>query len=142
MWEKRTGLVLAVLGSLFIGYVGLQYLTAPVSTAPSFVGADHARADAVDYLGNAKGLRDLFLGVVLLVLLGLRQYRAVGWVLLVEAMVPLGDMIIVLAHHGAAATAFGVHGATALAVLVGAGLVLRGTRVSASPAPAPEPAAR
>ena len=132
MWKKRTGLVLAVLGSLFIGYIGVRYLAGPASMAPSFVGADHPRADAADYLGNAKGIRDLFSGVVLLVLLATRQFRALGWVLLTVAMVPIGDMIIVLSNHGAPATAFGVHGVTALLVLIGAVLIMRGTRERAA----------
>ncbi|TDP96635.1 DUF4267 domain-containing protein [Labedaea rhizosphaerae] len=127
-WEKRTGLVLAVLGSLFIGYIGVRYLAGPAAMAPSFVGADQPRPDAAAYLGNAKGVRDLFSGVVLLVLLATGQFRALGWVLLTVAIVPIGDMIIVLAHHGAPATAFGVHGVTAALVLIGAALILRGTR--------------
>jgi Domain of unknown function (DUF4267) len=128
MWEKRTGLALAVLGSVFIGYIGVRYLAGPASMAPSFVGADQPRADAADYLGNAKGIRDLFSGVVLLVLLATKQFRALGWVLLTVAMVPIGDMVIVLSNHGAPATAFGVHGLTALFVLIGAALILRSTR--------------
>jgi hypothetical protein len=54
------------------------------------------------------------------------QKLGLGIFLLVAALIPLGDMSIVLAHDGPAATAFGVHGATAaLLVLVGGGLIWR-----------------
>lgn len=41
------------------------------------------------------------------------------------AVVPVGDMLIVLNEGGPAATAYGVHGLTAAAVAVTAGLLLR-----------------
>lgn len=41
------------------------------------------------------------------------------------AVVPVGDMLIVLNEGGPAATAFGVHGLAAAVVAVTAGLLLR-----------------
>ncbi|QKG24568.1 DUF4267 domain-containing protein [Actinomadura verrucosospora] len=43
--------------------------------------------------------------------------------MLVIALAPLGDTIIVLRHGGTKAVAFGIHFATALAVLVSAVLL-------------------
>jgi hypothetical protein len=49
--------------------------------------------------------------------------RSVGIALLVEAIIPLGDMSIVLGSGGRKATAFSVHGVTC-AVMVVVGLLL------------------
>jgi hypothetical protein len=125
MMTKRIGLALTLLTMVGIGYVGVEYLTAPTATAPSFVGASEPRPDAVSYLGNAKGIRDLFFAVIIVVLLVTRQRRALGWFMTTVSMVPFGDMTIVLAHHGSKAMALGVHGATAAAVLAAGLLILR-----------------
>ncbi|HEX4212220.1 MAG TPA: DUF4267 domain-containing protein [Candidatus Dormibacteraeota bacterium] len=44
--------------------------------------------------------------------------------LIAAAVIPVADAIIVLRHHGPRATAFGVHGATAVFLVVVAGLLL------------------
>jgi hypothetical protein len=41
------------------------------------------------------------------------------------ATIPAGDMLTVLAHDGSTAAAFGVHGATAVAVLASGVLLVR-----------------
>lgn len=53
--------------------------------------------------------------------------RALGWVLLMTAVAPFGDMINVLAHHGSMATALGVHGLTCALIAVTGLLILRET---------------
>jgi uncharacterized protein DUF4267 len=47
-----------------------------------------------------KGTREFSMGLVIGILLLTRHRRALGWVLLMEAVAPFGDMINVLAHHG------------------------------------------
>ena len=56
--------------------------------------------------------------------------------MLAFAFIPVGDMVIVLSQGGPPATALGIHGLTAVVVLVGAGLLLRERPTPAS-APAP-----
>ncbi|MFF1869101.1 DUF4267 domain-containing protein [Kitasatospora herbaricolor] len=125
---------ITVLTGLGISYVGLSYLLDPAATAPGFGLPDWPRgSDATGFL-NVKGVRDLVSGLAVLTLLATRQRRALGWLMLVEALTPLGDMLVVLNHHGSAATAFGVHGLTAAAVAA-AGVLLLGERH-----PRPEPA--
>ena len=51
--------------------------------------------------------------------------RALGWAMLAITFVPASDMVIVLSNDGSLGTAYGVHGLTALAVVVTAGLLLR-----------------
>jgi hypothetical protein len=43
--------------------------------------------------------------------------------MLVAALVPLGDMFVVLCHGGTKAVAFGIHFATAVVVLLSAALL-------------------
>ncbi|MEU0514555.1 DUF4267 domain-containing protein [Amycolatopsis sp. NPDC006125] len=82
-------------------------------------------------------MRDVILALVLAVLLLTGHRRALGWVLLVEALAAFGDMATVLAHHGSAPTAFGVHGLTAALMVVTGLLILRETRaVTTAPVPA------
>ncbi len=68
--------------------------------------------------------------------------RALGWVLLMEALAAYGDMTNVLAHHGSVATALGVHCLTATLMVANGLLITYETRnVTAAPAtPAPQPA--
>jgi hypothetical protein len=46
--------------------------------------------------------------------------RAVGIILLVEAIIPVGDMLLILAAKGSAKSAFGIHGFTALLMILAA----------------------
>lgn len=68
--------------------------------------------------------------------------RALGWVLLVEALAAYGDMTNVLAHHGSVATALGVHCLTATLMVVNGLLIVHETRNAAvaQRTPAPQPA--
>jgi len=45
---------------------------------------------------------------------------AVGLVLLVEATIPVGDMLMILAAKGSAKSAFGIHGLTAMIMILAA----------------------
>ncbi|NUP46568.1 MAG: DUF4267 domain-containing protein [Catenulispora sp.] len=70
-----------------------------------------------------KGLRDLTSGVVGAALLAFAGAHPIGWYLLAVALTPLGDAVIVLRHGGTKAVAFGIHFATAVAVLISGGLL-------------------
>lgn len=86
-----------------------------------------------------KGTRELAMGLVIGILLVTGHRRALGWVLLMEAVAPFGDMINVLAHHGSLAAAFGIHGLTSALIAITGLLTLRETR-KAHQVPAPAPA--
>ncbi|WP_205325530.1 DUF4267 domain-containing protein [Glycomyces sp. YM15] len=53
---------------------------------------------------------------------GREHRRALGRVLLCEALIPLADGTLILVHGGSAAAAFGIHYATA-ALVVAAGIL-------------------
>ncbi|WP_232385163.1 DUF4267 domain-containing protein [Actinomadura violacea] len=124
---SRTGSALALLTGVGIGYVGLSYLLDPTGTAQGFGLPAVPSGDATAWL-NIKGVRDLGTGLTVLTLMARGKREALGLVMLAFSTIPAGDMLTILAHHGSKATAFGVHGATAAAVLASGLLLLRAAR--------------
>jgi hypothetical protein len=112
-------LVVALLGCVFILFIGARFLLAPhVAIAGFGVPEGSFRA-----LTSIKGVRDITSGVVPLVVLAVAGQHAFGWALLAAAITPIGDAVIVATNGGAVRQALSVHGATA-AVLIVAGVVL------------------
>ncbi|MFJ8749973.1 DUF4267 domain-containing protein [Streptomyces sp. NPDC102441] len=113
----------------------------PETTAPTFGLPSRPSGDADGFL-IIKGIRDVVLALVLGILLVTGHRRALGWVILVEALAACGDTATVLAHHGSVATALGVHAPTATLMVVNGLLIMRETRRIAATAatPAPQPA--
>jgi len=112
-------LIVAILGCLFILFIGGRFLVAPkIATAGFGVAEDRRRA-----FTSIKGVRDITSGIVPLVVLLVAGPHVFGWVLLAAAITPIGDAIIVVTNGGTLRQALSVHGATAL-VLVIAGLIL------------------
>lgn len=112
---------LAVLLDAFIIVIGVRFLVAPKVAAagygvPAKDGGDGA------YL-SVKGVRDVGYGVLGLALLAFMGASAEAWFMLVVALVPLGDTLIVLRHGGTRAVAFGIHFATAVVVLLDAAVL-------------------
>ncbi|MGV9270480.1 DUF4267 domain-containing protein [Kitasatospora sp. NPDC003701] len=127
--RRRIADVLTVLVALGIGYVGIGYLFAPESIVSGFGLPEWPHGEATAFF-SIKGIRDLASGIAPLVLLATGQRRALGWLLLVDALIPLDDAVTVLTHHGSAAAAFGIHGATAVVVAVAAALLLTERRTA------------
>jgi hypothetical protein len=112
-------LVVALLGCVFIVFIGGRFLLAPRAAMAGFgVPENSLRA-----LTSIKGVRDITSGVVPLVVLAAAGHQAFGWALIAAAITPVGDAIIVRTNGGTLAHALSIHGATAL-VLVAAGLIL------------------
>ncbi|MCC3765287.1 DUF4267 domain-containing protein [Glycomyces sp. TRM65418] len=109
--------VCTVVIALGIMYIGASFLIAPETSASTFGFTAWPQGAAADFL-TVKGVRDVVSGIVPLTLLALGQRRALGWVLLCEALIPVGDGTLVLLHGGSAAAAIGVHYATAAFVIV------------------------
>lgn len=121
---KHLTTALTALGAAFILYIGLSYLLAPQATAPDFGIPTWPQHDGAAFLA-VKGVRDIATGLVVLALLLTGHRRALGWAMAAIAIIPAGDMVIVLTSGGPPATAYGVHGTTALIVAVTATLLLR-----------------
>lgn len=125
---------LAILLALAIIAIGLGYLLAPQFLAPGF--GLPTWPEGSGFLA-VKGIRDVMSGVVVLALLAAGQRRALAIALAAVAIVPAGDMVIILANSGSSGTAFGIHGATAALVLATAFLIhseFRGRKETLVPA--------
>jgi hypothetical protein len=85
----------------------------PAGTEP------HSRA----YL-SAKGIRDIASGLFAAMLIAYGSAHALGWFMLVATLIPTADAMIVLRQGGSRTIAFGVHGSTAVVMLIISGLLL------------------
>ncbi|MFI6965030.1 DUF4267 domain-containing protein [Streptomyces sp. NPDC050149] len=134
MTLRKINTVLAAAFILFILWFGTEFILSPETTAPGFGLPSWPPGDGGGFL-VVKGVRDVVMALVLGILLVTGHRRALGWVLLVEALAAYGDMTNVLAHHGSVATALGVHGLTATLMVVNGLLIMHETRnVAAAPA--------
>ncbi|MEZ0070894.1 DUF4267 domain-containing protein [Planotetraspora sp. GP83] len=112
---------LAIVLNLFVVFIGLRFLLTPQAAAAGYGVPAKQDGDAA-YL-TVKGLRDTTYGILGLALLAFAGARAEAWFMLVVALLPLGDTVIVLRHGGTKAAAFGIHFATAVVVLINAALL-------------------
>ena len=116
-----TGVV--VLVSLAIILIGVMYLFNPRVAAQGFgLPLPESGANTTWWL-RLKGVRDVVSGLLLLALMVWSDPHVVGIVLLVQALIPVGDMTLVLGAKGSRGHAFGIHGVTA-ALMVAAALPL------------------
>jgi hypothetical protein len=112
---------LALFLCLFITFIGARFLLAPRAAAAGY--GVPAKDDGDGAYLAVKGLRDFSYGLLGLALIAFGPASAVGWYMLVAAINPLGDTVVVLRHGGTRAVAFGIHFATAVVVLLNAALL-------------------
>lgn len=93
--------------------IGSGYIASPMTAARSFGLPLPDPCANVAWWLRLKGVRDIVSGLVLLVFMALGAPRGVGIILLVQAIIPVGDMLLILAAKGSVVRAFGVHGLTA-----------------------------
>ncbi len=62
--------------------------------------------------------RDVASGLVVLIMMPIVDRRSIGLALIVYAIIPLGDMSIVLGVGGSRSKAFSIHGVTCAVMLV------------------------
>jgi hypothetical protein len=116
-------LSLAALMAVAIIVIGCFYLVSPERMTGSFgLKPPASDADTRAWL-RPKGIRDVVSGLVVVTMMLTTDTRSVGIALLVEAIVPLGDMSIVLGSGGSRSKALSIHGVTCAAMLV-VGLLL------------------
>ena len=111
-------------GVIAIGiiFIGCRFLLAPSTAAAGYgvpAGAEpHLRA----YL-SAKGIRDVASGLFIAILMAYGSAHVLGGFMLAATLIPIVDAVIV-SRHGSRTIAFGVHGGTAVAMLIISGLLL------------------
>ena len=104
-------------------FIGCRFLLVPSTAAAAYgvpAGAEpHLRA----YL-SAKGIRDIASGLFAAILIAYGSAHVLGWFMLAATLIPIADAVIVLHQGGRRTAAFGVHGGTAVAMLIISGLLL------------------
>ena len=116
-------LSLAALIAVGIIIIGCFYLVSPERISGTFgLKPPASDADTRAWL-RPKGIRDVAAGLVVLTMMLTAENRSVGIVLLVEAIIPLGDMSIILGSGGSKSRALSIHGVTCV-VMVVVGLLL------------------
>ena len=116
-------LSVAALIAVAIIVIGCFYLASPERILGSFgLKPPASDADTRAWL-RPKGIRDVASGLVVLTMMLTADTRMVGIALLVEAVIPFGDMSIILGSGGSKSRAFSIHGVTCAVMLV-AGLLL------------------
>jgi hypothetical protein len=116
-------LSLAALIAVAIIVIGCFYLISPERISGTF-GLKPAAADADTRAWlRPKGIRDVVAGLLVLTLMLTADRRSLGIALLVLAVIPFGDMSIILGSGGSKSKAFSIHGVTCAVMLV-VGLLL------------------
>jgi hypothetical protein len=92
-WRQTLPYWLCVMLSVFFFYVGFLLILNP-EAGERFFGLSLDGADN-DSFHFTTGIRQIYLGVIILVLLWLRQFRALGFLLLTIPMIPITDFLIV-----------------------------------------------
>ncbi len=121
-YARYFGYSVASLGGLGIMWIGSRYLRDPGGVAPSY--GVPVPPPATDPFLLVKGVRDIGTGMIVTTLLINRQRRATALALLAASIIPIGDACIVKSCGGSANVAFGVHGATAAVMILGAAALL------------------
>jgi hypothetical protein len=120
------GLVIAWVVAIGIIGIGIAYV-AKSATNPLIAGFGLPRLLEGDARGwwQVKGVRDIVSG--LLVIVTFFAARAdLWWLILVLSLIALGDAAVVLTNGGRKSAAFGIHGATAVVMIIAALLLVRG----------------
>ncbi|MBV8472835.1 MAG: DUF4267 domain-containing protein [Hyphomicrobiales bacterium] len=103
--------------------IGCRFLLAPATAAAGYGAPAGAEPHSRAYL-SAKGIRDIASGLFIAMLMAYGSAHALGWFMLIATLIPIADAMIVLRHGGSGTIAFGVHGGTAVVMLIISGLLL------------------
>jgi hypothetical protein len=117
------GYALAGLTAVGIIFIGARFILAPSMAAAGFGIAAKRDGVKTDPYLSVKGVRDIAAGLIAAILLVARVPHVLGWFELAASIIPIGDAVIVLRRGGPKATAYGVHGATAVVLLATAALL-------------------
>jgi hypothetical protein len=121
--QNAIPLILAALIAVGVIVIGCFYLVSPERISGSFGLKPPASDPDTRAWLRLKGIRDVAAGLVVLTMMLTAESRLVGIALLVFAIIPFGDMSIILGAGGRKAKAFAVHGVTCTVMLV-VGLLL------------------
>lgn len=110
----------ALLVALGIVAIGFMYLFNPRAATQSFGLPLPEEGENIAWWLRLKGVRDIASGLVVLALVAWGGPRMLGIVLVIVSVIPLGDMSLILAAQGSTKTALGIHGFTAVLMILAA----------------------
>lgn len=116
----------ALLAAVGIIVTGVMYLYDPRATTQSFGLPLPEEGANIAWWLRLKGVRDIVSGLVVLALTIWGGRQLLGIVVLIEALIPVGDMSLILAAKGSIKRAFGIHGLTAALMTLAAILLIMG----------------
>lgn len=116
MHHLALGLAAAVAVAIIV--IGSLYVLTPTAATRSFGLPLPEDGPNVAWWLRLKGVRDIASGLTGLAVMMWGGPRMVGTILLVQATIPIGDMLVIVAARGPARSAFGIHGLTALAMIL------------------------
>ncbi len=116
----------ALLTAIGIIGIGVMYLLQPRVMTRNFGLPLPEEGRNIVWWLRLKGSRDIVSGLVVLAVMVWGSPYLLGIILLIEAIIPTGDMSLILAAKGSIKTAFGVHGLTAALMLLAAVPLLMG----------------
>ena len=119
---------MALLVALAIIAIGTQYVASPTTATRSFGLPLPENGANIGWWLRLKGVRDIASGLAVLAFMVWGVPRGVGIILLVEAVIPVGDMLLILAAKGSTKSAFGIHGLTAVLMVLTAVPLMMGVR--------------
>jgi len=110
----------ALLAAIGIIGIGVMYLLRPWAMTHGFGLPVPEEGRNIAWWLRLKGSRDIVSGLVVLALVVWGSSHLLGIVLMIEALIPTGDMSLILAARGSTRTAFFVHGLTAALMILAA----------------------
>src|ERR1700747_2175591 len=110
----------ALLVALAIIAIGTQYFVSTRTATRSFGLPLPEDGANIAWWLRLKGVRDIVSGLTVLAFMAWGIPRGVGIILFVEAIIPVGDMLVILAAKGSTRSAFGMHGLTAVLMVLAA----------------------
>jgi hypothetical protein len=111
---------MALLVALAIIAIGIGYVASPTTMTRSFGLPLPENGTNVAWWLRLKGVRDIAAGLAVLAFMAWGAPSGVGLILLVEAIIPVGDMLVILAAKGSTKSALGIHGLTAVLMVLAA----------------------
>ncbi|MCW3463046.1 DUF4267 domain-containing protein [Chitinophaga nivalis] len=109
---------LTLLTGILLVFIGIRFLVAPAVAEAAF--GIHVPANGNFSFHDIKGIRDLFTGLVVIILLLRKEYSALGSLLVLSTMIPVMDFTVVLRQPGHATASLYPHAiAVILCVVLG-----------------------
>jgi len=121
--EATIGFYLSGVIAIAIIFIGCRFLLVPSKAAAAYGVPAGAEPHLQAYL-SAKGIRDIASGLFAGILIAYGSAHVLGWFMLAATLIPIADAVIVLHQGGSRIVAFGVHGSTAVVMLITSGLLL------------------